>query len=503
VGKLRLQADNISLKEGGTTDLNGLAAKIVGTLADNQLRLDGGIEGLADTEFAVAAAIPLQPGKDNSFPTLSQTAPIYAELTWIGPVRQVVEYLSLDQHSVTGNADIKLRLNGHISAPSINGFARLRDGVYENFQTGTLIKDLTLDLDDNGSEINLSGSGNDGAGGLLKIRGGLDMASGEMQKFPVDLKLELEKFMLVRRHQLSASVSGEIGLGGNLSELRLTSRLSTEQVDASLTASSGSQVESLEVIEKNLPSGSRNGVKSSAPGGNLVPINLELALNMPRRVFLRGGGLDSEWAGNLDVTGTAQNPVVSGALQPVRGGYTFFGKQFSLNTGSVRFNGEAGFDPILNLPFEYRGGDFTADLTISGPASNPKLLLSSRPAMPESEIMSRVLFGRTAGTLTRAQQLQLATAVASIKNGNLSVIERTRDRLGLDTLSLNENDAQNTTLTAGKYLTERVYLEVGKGADRGDSSATVEVEISPNVKVQTGTRGGDSGSVGLQWRWDY
>ncbi len=502
-GKLRLQADNVRLKEDDSADLNGLAVKLVGTLADNQLRLDAGIDGLTDTEFAVAAAIHLQPGNDNSFPTLSQTAPLNAELTWVGSVREVVEYLSLDQHSLTGNADIKLRLNGRTDAPSIRGFARLREGVYENFETGTLIKDLTLDLDDNKNGVSLSGSGNDGAGGLLRLRGSLDIASGDVQKFPVDLKLELERFMLVRLNQLSASVSGEIDLDGNLSELRLTSRLSTEQVDASLTASSGSQVESLEVIEKNYPNGSRNAVNSSAPGGNLVPVNLELALNMPRRVFLRGGGLDSEWSGNLDVTGTAQNPVVSGALQPRRGVFTFFGKQFSLNTGSVRFNGSAEFDPILNLPFEYRGGDFIANLTISGSASTPKLLLSSRPAMPESEIVSRVLFDRDSGTLTTTQKLQLASALASVRNSNLGVIERTRDRLGLDVLSLNESDSQNATVTAGRYLTERVYLEVGRGADRADSSATVEVEISPNVRLQTGTRGGDSGRVGLQWRWDY
>ncbi len=501
--KLRLQADSVRLKGDDTLDLDGLAAKLVGTLADNQLRLDGGIEGLTDTEFALTAAIPLQPGHDNSFPTLSQTAPLNAELIWVGPVREVVEYLSLDQHSVTGNADIKLRLNGRTDAPSISGFARLRDGVYENFQTGTLIKDLTLDLDDHKNGINLSGSGNDGAGGLLRLRGDLDMASGDMQKFPVELKLELERFMSVRLDQLSASVSGEIDLDGDLSELHLRSRLSTEQVDASLTASSGSQVESLEVIEKNHPNGSRNAVDSRAPGGNLVPVNLDLALLMPRRVFLRGGGLDSEWSGNLGVTGTAQNPVVSGALQPVRGVFTFFGKQFSLNTGSVRFNGSADFDPILNLPLEYRGSDFTAELTISGSASKPKLLLSSRPAMPESEIVSRVLFDRDSGTLTTTQKLQLASALASVRNSNLGVIERTRDRLGLDVLSLNESDSQNATVTAGRYLTERVYLEVGQGADRADSSATVEVEISPNVRLQTGTRGGDAGRVGLQWRWDY
>lgn len=502
-GKLRLQADNIRSKEGDAAGLKALTANLVGTLADNQLHLDGEIEGAANTEISATASIPLQPGNDNSFPTLSQTSPLDAELTWVGPLREVVEYLSMDQHSMTGNADIKLRLNGRADAISMSGFARLRDGVYENFQTGALIKNLTLDIDDNKSGIKLVGSGNDSAGGSIQLRGSLDMAPGEWQKFLVDLDVELERFLLVRLDQLSASVNGKIELDGNLSELNLTSQLSTEQVDASLTAAADAQVESLEVIEKNISISSPNAVSSSSSGSGLVPVNLDLALRMPRRVFLRGGGLDTEWSGNLEVTGTAQHPVVSGALEPLRGGYRLFGKQFSLNTGSVRFDGSAEFDPVLNLPFEYQGSDFIATLTISGSASTPEILLSSRPSMPDSEIVSRILFERDSNTLTTAQKLQLAGALASVRNGNLSVLERSRDRLGLDVLSLNESDNQNTTVTAGRYLTERVYLEVGSGADRTDRSATVEVKISPNLRLETGTKGGETGRVGLRWRWDY
>ena len=60
---------------------------------------------------------------------------------------------------------------------------------------------------------------------------------------------------------------------------------------------------------------------------------------MPGKVFVRGNGLNSEWAGQLQVTGSPEAPIVSGSLRPIRGGFSFAGKSFSLRSGSVQFDG--------------------------------------------------------------------------------------------------------------------------------------------------------------------
>ena len=140
----------------------------------------------------------------------------------------------------------------------------------------------------------------------------------------------------------------------------------------------------------------------------------------------------------------------------------------------------------------------------TGRASAPEMKMTSRPPLPESEILSRALFDTGAQQLTTAQKIELAGAVASLSGSDAGVLDRARDTLGVDVLSINESaDGSTTKLKAGKYVTDRVYVEMEKGAQENTGTATVEVEIAPRVRVQTGSKGDGEGKLGIEWRWDY
>src|SRR3546814_20236624 len=62
---------------------------------------------------------------------------------------------------------------------------------------------------------------------------------------------------------------------------------------------------------------------------------LDVVVEMPRRVFVRGRGLDSEWSGRLSVQGPASSPSVTGTLDLVRGELSVVGKPFTLKAGKV------------------------------------------------------------------------------------------------------------------------------------------------------------------------
>ena len=130
--------------------------------------------------------------------------------------------------------------------------------------------------------------------------------------------------------------------------------------------------------------------------------------------------------------------------------------------------------------------------------------MTSRPPLPESEILSRVLFGTGAQQLTTAQKIELAGAVASLSGTGAGALDKARDRLGVDVLSVNESaDGSATKLKAGKYVSDRIYVDMEKGAQQNTGTATVEVEIAPRVRVQTRSKGQGEGKVGIEWRWDY
>ena len=113
------------------------------------------------------------------------------------------------------------------------------------------------------------------------------------------------------------------------------------------------------------------------------------------------------------IAGRATTPEFTGRVQLVRGDYDFSGKRFTLTRGDVRFaGGDAARSGHRHRRREHVSG-FTADLTLTGTALHPDIRFSSTPALPEDEVLSRVLFGTSITTLSAPEAIQLAGALAS------------------------------------------------------------------------------------------
>jgi translocation and assembly module TamB len=226
----------------------------------------------------------------------------------------------------------------------------------------------------------------------------------------------------------------------------------------------------------------------------------------PGHVFARGRGLDSEWKGELRVSGGADEPAITGKLSLVRGRVNFLGKRFTLKRGSIVFDGLAPRSAKLDVLAEASAKDMTAWLQLSGTVAAPKVDLSSEPSLPSDEILSRLLFGRSITNITPVQAIRLAQAVNVMARGDgFDFLERTRRLLGIDQLEVKQagDDPREATLSAGKYVTEKVYLEVERGIGAQSGKATVELELTPNISVETEVGANSEGGVGLNWKWDY
>src|SRR3546814_17692228 len=94
-------------------------------------------------------------------------------------------------------------------------------------------------------------------------------------------------------------------------------RFTTETVEISLLTDLPPTVVSLDVVEV------KNGVVQAQPPAaeEPPPIDalLDIVVEMPRRVFVRGRGLDSEWRGRISVQGPAASPAVTGTPELLRG----------------------------------------------------------------------------------------------------------------------------------------------------------------------------------------
>ncbi|MDP8912210.1 MAG: translocation/assembly module TamB, partial [Pseudomonadota bacterium] len=137
---------------------------------------------------------------------------------------------------------------------------------------------------------------------------------------------------------------------------------------------------------------------------------------------------------------------------------------------------------VLDIVAEGRVQGINAEIRVTGRGQRPEIAFTSTPALPQDELLSRLLFGTSITNLSAPEALQLAAAVASLNNsgGGLDPINAVRAATGLDRLRILPADiatGQGTSIAAGKYIGRRVYVEVITDA-RGYSATRLEYQIT-------------------------
>ena len=150
---------------------------------------------------------------------------------------------------------------------------------------------------------------------------------------------------------------------------------------------------------------------------------------------------------------------------------------------------------------------FTAQLDITGTAQRPQIRFSSVPALPEDEVLSRILFGESVTNLSAPEAVQLAGALASLRGGGggFNPINMVRKGLGIDRLRILPADlatGRKTSIAAGQYIGRNVYVELATDA-QGFTATRIEVSLTRSLSIlsEVSTLGGTS--VNLRWKRDY
>ncbi len=282
---------------------------------------------------------------------------------------------------------------------------------------------------------------------------------------------------MIARDDIGATVTGPLrfvsnGSGGTISgDVTLSAaRYRLGQATAATAAPR------LNIREINVPGGDEADDRPTAPW--------TLALNARARngVMVSGLGLTSEWSANLQIGGQPDNPAITGQARLIRGDYEFAGREFELSRGVIRFGGETPANPALDIEANADSTGLNASIRVTGNAMKPEIGFSSVPALPEDELLSRLLFGTSITNLSAPEALQLAAAVAALQDGGngINPINAVRRAAGLDRLRILPADpqtGQGTSIAAGKYLTRRLYAEIVTDG-QGYSATRVEFQVT-------------------------
>jgi translocation and assembly module TamB len=432
--------------------------------------------------------------------------PITGKLTANGRLDLIDKLVGLGDDRIAGVIRTTARITGTVGNPAIHGDMRLSGGSYEGAATGTVLRKIDAHVKFTGDAAKLASlTANDGATGRLSGTGSMKFGIGSASTDNVVIKLD--RFAALRHPAAEAVVTGEIGLSGSTDAPHLTGRLTVYKGDIRIPEKLPEQVVELDVVEINGDAAQvANRSTPEEPSlAKTFPVSLDLVLKFPNRTFVRGRGLESEWKGDLMVSGKSDAPIIRGKLQAIRGTFAFAGKTFRLKSGSVFFPTSAA-EPEIQATAEATLNDLVARVEISGNVSNPAIKISSDPELPQEDVLAQILFGKTTGQLSAIQAAQLAATAATLSGaGGAGIMDKVRQTLGVDVLNVEagEGDNRSASLKAGKYLTEEIFLSVTQGTQPGSQKVGVEVQILPNITVESDISGTADSNIGLNWKWDY
>ena len=165
-------------------------------------------------------------------------------------------------------------------------------------------------------------------------------------------------------------------------------------------------------------------------------------------------------------------------------------------------------DPSLDFVAESTANSITARLNVGGYASAPKIGFSSTPELPQDEVLAQLLFRRGIKDLSPFEIASIAAALAEATgaiSAGTNPLDRVRRGLGLDRLSVGGGtNGAGPSVEAGRYIGRGVYVGAKQGTTGAQTQATVQVDITRGLKLQTDVGTGTGGnSVGLSYQFEW
>ncbi len=384
-------------------------------------------------------------------------APLFAQVRYAGPADTLWRLTGIESFDLSGPVAAGADIGGRLNDPIIRGSIRTDNLRLESALSGTVLTGLKANGRFDRSKLIVDSFSAVAGRGTVSGRATFDLAAAH--GFGIDIAADTKEATLISRDDFGATVTGPLHIQSDGGEGHIVGNVVINRGSFKLgQATAAQQVPTIAVREINRPAGS--------PRVRAAPTlwYLDVKARADDRLAVTGLGLDSEWRADLQLGGTLDAPKILGRTEVVRGGYEFAGKRFELQRGVIRFQGAFPPDPVLDIVANATVQSISATITVTGTGQHPDINFASTPALPEDELLSRLLFGTSITNLSAPEALQLASAVGSLRGGTgLDPINAVRKAIGLDRLRFVPADASvgnKTAIAVGKYVTKRTYVEL-------------------------------------------
>lgn len=456
-------------------------------------RIDTSADGPSGTQAQIAGTV--NPGGTLNL-DIAGTAPLGLSAPFIAP------------RSLQGQARFDLAVNGPAALSSVTGTIRTDNASLSAPNLRLALNGIAATVGLARNRANLDITGNAVTGGRVRVGGGVTLTGS----LPADIQIGLENLGLVDPKLYATTLNGALRLAGPLTGgAQISGAIDVGETEVNVPSTGLTSIGDIPainhigatrpVLSTRRKAGVDAASQAEATSNSGPGFGLNLRVNAPNRIFVRGRGLDAELGGGLTLTGSTNRVISAGRFSLLRGRLDILGQRFDLTEGAIQFQGD--LVPFIRFVSATDTQTGEVRVIVEGPADAPEVKFESTPEAPQDEVLAQLLFGRNIGDISAFQALQLASAVATLAGrGGAGVISNLRDGFGLDDLDVTTNDNGATAVRAGKYISENVYSDVTAASD-GSADVSLNIDLTPNLKGRA-TLGsdGDTG-IGIFFEKDY
>ena len=473
----------------------------------NETQLTASLKNSESESLQLMGTIPRMGSEE---PVQIQLAANSYSIDWI---RSLMDPDLIDELKGKVNGDILI--TGTTAEPNWNGRIRLQDGQLGmpilGKRKGMVVNSIQANFLFDGEVVTVDSLLARSGEGWLRGAGTIDIKDLKLGEY--DIALTAEDFKAIDSPDYFAVVSGRMTLGGTTDRPKLGGRLTVHRGDFWLSDATTSDVfqplalsdEDLAVLQR------RFGLRIAATDTTSFDAYDVLALEnftvrMERDTWIRSKSnpkLDIQLTGDLDVRKKPkQDPEVFGSISilPERSRIIQFGKRFELDRGELTFNGPMKA-PSLSLEASYtvpsRGSEteeVTIRLVATGTPEKLDVSFDSDPSMELADIFSYIATGRPAAASLQISGVQsdsyLQSAAGLALGPVTDLIENLASSgLGLDVIEIEHTGFSGLTLTAGKYVSPKLYVSVSQpislssSADASNSTGKNQTQVTMEYEL--------------------
>lgn len=448
---------------------------------DGRLKVDGKATSPDLPSALVSASMPFRPADWAENPDRLGAEEIDARLDL--PRVELSRFASLvpAARRMAGSLTGNIVATGELGSPEVLGKVVMTGGMIEmENENVPVVKGIQGELSLTRERVTLGRLSADIAGGGLKASGTLDLDGGKPGA--IDFRLTGSHVPLVRNDSMIVRANADLRIGGTYQQavvggtIGLVNSLFYRDIELlpigrPFTAPAAAALPKLD----KLPS--KPGAAVPEPFRDW---KLDLRVHTADPFLVRGNLATGRIRGDVRVSGTIGDPLPDGDVRISNLTASLPFSTLTVKSGLLHFTHQTGFDPILEIRGTARPNPYTVNIYAYGPASDPQLVLTSNPPLPDNEIMTLLATGTTTSGLedpqtasTRALQL----VAEELRRGRFVFGRQLRPLLGLFDrvdLGLAESDpySGDSFSSATIRLDDRWLLSAGMGAE-GDTRVMV------------------------------